>query len=343
MKTALIGLGRIGWSFHLPELTKRPAFGKIIVVDTSADRLAEAHTKYGVDGYSDIDEMLAAEHPDLVVIASPTHLHKAHALKAFAAGANVFCDKPMAVNLCEAREMADAAVEYGRKLMIYQPHRVTPEAQTARELIASGLLGRIYEIKRANSGYSRRSDWQAFTKYGGGMLNNYGAHYIDQLLYLTGANVRDIYCRRRCETTLGDADDVVKVILDCENDLILDLDINQSTACPIAPWMFCGTNGAAVVEKTADGMVFKARYVIPEELPPLEASDALIAAGRKYNADPELPWHEKVFPITNDKALSFYDACEDFYIRGGAPIVPVEETLKVMEILENCRNQSPLK
>ena len=40
MKTALIGLGRIGWGFHLPELTKREGFAPVIVVDTSADRLA---------------------------------------------------------------------------------------------------------------------------------------------------------------------------------------------------------------------------------------------------------------------------------------------------------------
>ena len=79
LKTAVVGLGRIGWNLHIPKITQHPEqFSLVGVVDLSQERLAEAKEKYGVNGYTDIPSLVAAEKPDLVVIASPTHLHRDH-------------------------------------------------------------------------------------------------------------------------------------------------------------------------------------------------------------------------------------------------------------------------
>jgi len=83
-------------------------------------------------------------------------------------------------------------------------------------------------IKYARSSYIRRNDWQTQKRYGGGMLNNYGAHAIDQLLYITGSKAADISCRLRRIATLGDADDVVKAVIETDNGIILDIDINMA-------------------------------------------------------------------------------------------------------------------
>jgi len=336
MKTALIGLGRIGWRFHLPELTKRAGFGKVIVVDTNADRLAEAKESFCVEGYSDFAEMLKQEHPNLVVIASPTHLHKMHALMALESGADVFLDKPMARDLTEAQEIADAAVTYNRKLMIYQPHRVTPELQVAKRILASGKLGKLFMVKRASASYNRRADWQAFRKFGGGMLNNYGAHYVDQVLYLTGANVTDIQCWRRKIASLGDADDVVKIVMDTQEGILLDIDISQAAGLAISPMMLFGQYGTAELGYSAQGQQFRVKYLVPEELPPLEASEILMAKDRQYNADAGLPWHEEIIPVKPEDAVSFYDYAESFYLNGGKPLVEVCETMNIMRILKTC-------
>ena len=58
LRTALIGLGRIGWGYHLPNLVKKPGFEPAAVVDTCPERLEEARQKYGVKGYTDYREML---------------------------------------------------------------------------------------------------------------------------------------------------------------------------------------------------------------------------------------------------------------------------------------------
>lgn len=105
MKTALIGLGRIGWQYHLPQIVKHEGFELAAVVDTNPERLREAEVAYGVRGYADAAEMLAKEAPELVVVASPTVFHRQHAMDALRAGAHVFLDKPMACSLSEAREI----------------------------------------------------------------------------------------------------------------------------------------------------------------------------------------------------------------------------------------------
>ncbi len=342
LKTALIGLGRVGWSFHLPQIAAHPGFEAAAVVDISAERLEEARAKYGVRGYTDYREMLAAEHPDLVVVASPTHLHLAHATDALRAGAHVFLDKPMAASLDEARQIAAVSAETGRRLMVYQPHRVTAEANVARCVLDSGILGPIFMIKRANSGYSRRSDWQSLKKFGGGMLNNYGAHFSDQLLYLCRDTAADIQCHRYRVATLGDADDVVKILMRTPGGVTLDLDINQAAALPLPAWTLCGKYGTAVFDQDAAGNPrFFARYFDPAELAPLSVTEDLAAPGRKYNLDQPIPWKEREFPVTPADAGSFYDACYDYFALGKEPLVPLAESLRVMELIDRCHRLTP--
>lgn len=76
IKTAIIGLGRIGWQFHLPQVVHHSEYSLIAVVDPLKERLDAAKEKYGVRGYTDHQTMLACEKPQLVVIASPTMFHQ---------------------------------------------------------------------------------------------------------------------------------------------------------------------------------------------------------------------------------------------------------------------------
>ena len=197
LRTAVSGLGRIAWDFHLPQLCAHDGFHPVAVVDPCRERLAEAQARFGVSAlYTNFEPMLEELHPDLVVIASPTIFHADQAIRAMRAGCDVFCDKPLALSSAEAEAMFRTARETGRKLMTYQPHRLNGEARAVRAILDSGKLGPLYLIERHLSNYARRNDWQAFRKNGGGMLLNYGSHYIDQLLYLTGSRVGHVRCAR---------------------------------------------------------------------------------------------------------------------------------------------------
>lgn len=338
LKTAVIGLGRIGWGTHIPMILAKPdRFALTAVVDLSQERLAEAKEKYSVNGYTDISAMVEAEHPDLVVIASPTHLHYDHACTAMRLGCDVFLDKPMAQDYETACKIADCAKQTGRKLMIFQPVRAQASTNQLMEIIASGKIGDLKSIRFTRMGYSRRSDWQSFKKFGGGMLTNYGAHHIDQLLYMTKEKIRKFYCTTDVVATVGDADDVAHILMQTEGGIKLDIDINQAAALVDTEWSIYGQCGAIRSEHSPEGVAqFRMRYYDPEAVPALEASENLAAAGRKYNHDVALPWVEEVIPCDSSYAIDFYGKVYEYFGEDKAPFVPVEETLYLMDLIRRC-------
>ena len=338
LKTAVVGLGRIGWRYHVPEiLAHKEKFSLVAVVDISRERLEEAWNTYGVRGYTDMEQMIRSEKPDLVVIASPTHLHKSHACTAMELGTNVFLDKPMATDYETACAIADCAAKTGRKLMVYQPHRATAVVNQLMQLLDSGKLGKLTAIHFARNGYVRRSDWQAFRKYGGGMLNNYGAHFIDMLIYMVGDKVCRLYCSKDVVASAGDADDVVKVVFKTQRGITLDIDINQAAALSGPGWRIFGQYGSIISERSPEGRLqFRMRWFDPAKAPKITASEVLAAENRSYNNDVALPWVEEVIPEDGQYAVDFYEKVYEYYAEDKAPYVPVAETLYVMELIKRC-------
>lgn len=335
---AVIGLGRIAWSSHLPNLTAHPEQFKVIaVVDPMAERCKESQEKFAVPyACSDIDELLRTHKPEIAVVCSPTLYHKDQVIQLMKAGIDVFCDKPAAPCAGDVRAMFDAAKATGRKLMIFQPTRVSAKTTTALEIIRSGKLGKLYQIKYNSSSYVRRSDWQAFRKNGGGMLLNYGAHFVDLMMYLTGERLIPQFCSTACVTTLGDAEDVVKAVLKAPvSGILCDLDISQASAYSPYEIMLRGDLGTAWYQ----GELWHVRYCNPESFQKdLKLCDQFAAPGRKYNQEniqfitEELPAPDKVAPIESFNQ-NFYK-----YLRNEEkPIVPPEDTVALLEILEECR------
>ena len=149
IRCGVCGLGRIGWGFHVPAIKNCDGLELAAVADPLQERLDEACSKFAVPHcFTDWKELGDPELIDLAVIASPTAFHREQCEFFLRRGIDVFCDKPMALSLEEAQVMAQTARENGRKLMIYQPHRLNGLTLKAQEIIASGKLGRIYKIRR---------------------------------------------------------------------------------------------------------------------------------------------------------------------------------------------------
>lgn len=341
LRTALVGLGRIGWQFHLPTIAKHPEqYDLVAVVDPLDARRDEAKAEYGVAGYVDLNALFQAEPSlDLLVIASPTAFHVSQTLAAFERGVDVFCDKPMALDLVEADRMIAGMQQYKRKLMIYQPRRCTPQLQALKFIIEKELLGPIYMLKRACSRYDRRNDWQAFKANGGGMLNNYGAHFIDETLYVAGDRAARVTCQLRTIASLGDADDVVKAVIETEKGILLDVDINMATVYGIAPWMVMGTRGTAIPAE-GEPAAWNIQYFREDELPPLAIQDGLAAEARRYGSGEQIPWHEERVELAQFPGIDFYAKAYDYYALDQPPFVAVDETREVMRVLGLCRSSA---
>ena len=333
LKIAIVGLGRIGWRFHFQQALASDQFELTAVADPLPERLSEAHAAADCETHTDFESLWSGPLPDVVAIATPTTLHEAMTIRALNEGCHVILEKPMTTSLASADRMIAQAKKNNRRIFLYQPHRLTPETQTARQIIQSGMLGPIYAIHRGVYRYVRRNDWQSLRKNGGGMLNNYGAHYLDQLIYLSDDSaITEVDCKRWAIATRGDADDVVKAWVKKESGQLLDVQINQATAHIMPLWHICGKYGTAIREDNA----FKVRYYDPTEAPPLNIVEGA-APERSYDNWDRLPWREEDIPITRDKQRDFYANIHDVIVNNATPYIRIEESRELMRVMELCR------
>ena len=334
LKAAVAGLGRIAWSCHLPNLQKSEHFEIIAVCDPLESVRNEAMKTFDIpQGFADLDTLLAEVKPDLLVIATPTCFHTQHAVAALKAGCHVFCDKPAAMNQAGYREMLETAQKCNRVLEIFQPRRFNHDSAAIREIIASGVLGKVYQLKVFCANYVRRNDWQAFKSNGGGMLFNYGSHYVDQCISLFGRDYKLLGCSARRILSLGDADDVVKLLIDF-NGIEVDIDINQAAAHQPYFYTIYGEYGSA--ELSARGRNgWKLRYYDPADAPETVLQKTLAAEGRAYPRQ-NYEFKDEVFqvPEVTEPGAYYY---ENLYraITANEPLInPPEDTLTLTGLLD---------
>jgi predicted dehydrogenase len=200
--------------FHAPFLAADPSFELAAVVTSQTERLAVDHP--GAVAVPDVEALLAHPGLDLVVVASPTPLHVAHAAAAVDAGLATVVDKPFAPDAVAGRALAERAEAARVPFTVFQNRRWDGDFLTLRRLIAEGSLG---DVRRFESRFewwkpSVDDSWKSTTAAGegGGILFDLGAHLIDQALLLFGpARVGHAEVRNRRG---GGADDDAFVVLE---------------------------------------------------------------------------------------------------------------------------------
>lgn len=172
IKTGVIGLGRAGWNIHIKRMRNDARFQVSAVSDFETEWLSEASGEFGCEGFRDYHELLAKADCELVVVASQSVGHARHAIDILASGRHAIVEKPMAFNIHEAACMIETAEIADRHLFSYQSYCYQPDVRHIQEIIAGGLLCRVFEICIRWPRFERRNDWQTLPKYGGGCLNN---------------------------------------------------------------------------------------------------------------------------------------------------------------------------
>jgi predicted dehydrogenase len=143
--------------------------------------------------YDDWRKMLEEHAVDFVGIATPTIYHAPMALAALNVGAHVLCEKPMAMNAGEARQMLDTAEALKRLHLIGHELRFNPNRRKIRRLIAEGAVGQVRHVNIVNISASwgdpasrPMGDWWSMEETGGGRLGANGSHQIDLLRFWLG-------------------------------------------------------------------------------------------------------------------------------------------------------------
>jgi predicted dehydrogenase len=341
IRVGIAGLGRSGWGIHARLLDPlREKFQVVAVVDDDPSRREEAVERFDCMAYENYADLLADKAVELVVVALPSFLHAERSIGALEAGKHVVCEKPMATSLDDADRMVTAAERTGNILAVFQNRRYDLDFVKIREIIASGVLGRIVQISMTESKFGRRWDWQTLKQYGGGSLNNTGPHYLDQALQLYGEGQPEIvFCHLDRTLTLGDADDHVKLVFKGENRPTVDIELSSACAYPYEKWNIMGTQGG--LHGTPRELHWKS--FDPEQLPP-RVLDTAPTPDRSYNRD-EIPWQEFSWRAEESDAPGEPGFYLDLYetIRHGAPLVITPQSVRrVIWLQETCHALSPV-
>lgn len=200
LRIGVIGAGSIAQHRHLPEYDANQQAEIVAVCDINQERAAEVAEKYGAKAYTDYQELLKSGEVDAVSVCTPNYLHAPISIAALEAGLHVLCEKPMATSKEEAENMIAAAEKSGKKLMIAHNQRFVPSHQKARQLIASGDLGRIYSFRTA-FGHGGPEGWSVEGKEGWffqkekafvGAMGDLGVHKTDLIRYLLGEEITEV-------------------------------------------------------------------------------------------------------------------------------------------------------
>lgn len=188
VKVAIIGTGSIS-NLHMRGYKNLENVEVVAVCDINKERVEKYAEKYSIPHtFTDYDEMLKMEEIDAVSVTAWNNVHAPASIAALKAGKHVLCEKPLALNAKEARDMLAASKESGKLLMVGFVRRFGENAKALKEFIDKGDLGKVYYAK---TGCIRRwgnpGGWFSDKKRsGGGPVIDLGVHIIDLVRYAVG-------------------------------------------------------------------------------------------------------------------------------------------------------------
>ena len=189
VRVGMVGLGKMGLS-HLSIVRAHPEVELVAACDTMA-YLTDVLGKYtGLKCYADLDQMLAAERLDAVVISTPSKLHAAMVQKALDRGLHVFCEKPFVLDLADGERLVQAAEQKGLVTQVGYHYRFVGAFQEAARIARSGALGAVHHVRAEAYGpvvlRPKGGTWRLAKSEGGGALYDYACHAIDLVNFVAG-------------------------------------------------------------------------------------------------------------------------------------------------------------
>ncbi|MFD0961807.1 Gfo/Idh/MocA family protein [Paenibacillus chungangensis] len=349
LKVGIIGQGRSGRNIHANLLAQIGSYYRIAAVaDSMPERQQRAVQDFGCNAYATWEEMVASEELDLVVNASPSHLHFSISLELLNRGIHVLCEKPLAGSVAEVDQLIEASERAGKVIAIFQQQRYQPAFVQIQEVIKSGVLGRIVQADISLNGFARRWDWQTLQENNGGSLMNTGPHCLDQALQLLGTDENpDVLCIMDRANTFGDAEDYVKLIMRKAGSPTLDVEISSCSAYPHEQFNIQGTNGG--LHGNANRLEW--RYFKPEEAPEqkLIKEPLFDANGNPAYCSESLAWHSDSWDFIKPTDKSPGDTLtERVYMmlyhtitEGALLEITPQQIRQQMWVMEECRRQNP--
>jgi predicted dehydrogenase len=311
MRFGLIGTGFMGKAHAIALRTVGTVFPEVpapelsLLVDSNLDKASADAAAWGfARAGSDWRAVCRDPDIDVVDICTPNHLHKEMALAAAAAGKHIWCEKPLGLTASEAGEICRAAEQAGVRTSMGFNYNCNPLLALARQMIAAGELGDIYNFRGCYqedylSDPKSPFSWRCLREQGGsGALNDLGTHLINMAEFLLGpidtlfGKLKTVYTHRPVpgsrEMRAVENEDIAQVLLTFASGCVGTMEISR-----IATGRKCGLTFE--IHGTRGSVVFDQERM--NELQIYQMNDAVGQRGlRTILAGPEHPDYRNFCP-----------------------------------------------
>lgn len=206
IKAGIIGIGSMGRGHlnnYLKFMEENKGIELVAICDIDENKFKNYKADFNIgnmaDGefdfskfhcYLSVDEMLEKEKElDMVSVIVPTYMHCEITCKCLEHGINVFCEKPMALNLEQCQKMIDTAKKYDKRLMIGQCLRFWAEYEYLKDCVETGRFGKVisgYFFRGGSTPVWSYNDWYHKKELGGGAIYDQHIHDVDMVNHLFG-------------------------------------------------------------------------------------------------------------------------------------------------------------
>ena len=336
INTALCSFGMSGWVFHAPFLNINPGFNLYAVWERTKNLAVEKYPS--IKTYRTLEDMLADNYVELVIVNTPNNTHYEYAKKALNAGKHVVVEKPFTVTVKEGNELIELAKKQNKKLSAYQNRRYDSDYKTIKKVIQQNLLGDLVEVEMHFDRFKEVVSPKVHKEIPGpgtGSLYDLGSHLIDQALQLFGMPEK-VFADIQCVRPVSQVDDYFELLLYYKK-IRVRLKSSYTVREGLPGYIFHGLKGSFIKPKTD----------VQEEL--LQAGN--IPGSSDWGTEPEsqkgLLHTEKNGEIVRKYIQSeqgnyneFYDGIYEAIRNDKSLPVDPEESVNVIKIIEAAYKSS---
>ena len=255
IRWCVIGAGGIADRRFIPALLQSADCKLVAVMDRAADLAEGLGKKYNVPAFSDEEEMYRSVECDAVYIATPVFCHYAQAMAALSHGKHVFLEKPIALTAEESARLVQAFKDAGKQLSIGYMMNYHNLHQKAKELVQSGGIGKVVDIRAQFSCWypDIEGAWrQKKALGGGGAFMDLGVHCVALIQEILGEDFAEIKSLCTTQTFHYEVEDSAIAIFRTQSGALGHIDVNFNVPDRAAQGKLelYGTKGTILCEGT---------------------------------------------------------------------------------------------
>lgn len=231
IRAAIIGLGKMGMS-HAAILGGLPNVELVAACDMDSLLQSAFKKLTKIQMFTDYKKMIEEVKPDCVYVVTPTKLHYDMVMFALEHGCHVFCEKPFALTVEQGEKMVAMAKAKGLVNQVGYHNRYIGTFNELKRLLAEGVIGKPFHFMGEAYGpvvlKSKGGTWRSDKKNGGGCIEDYAAHVLNLINYVTGSNLVDCKGTQMPSIFSNEVDDAVYGSLYLANGLKGQISVNWS-------------------------------------------------------------------------------------------------------------------